>query len=586
MTASGPVRTDKADCRDCYRCIRECVPKAIDVADGHARIRSERCVLCGHCVSVCPVGAKKVRDDLLRAQSLLITRSRVYCSLAPSFAADFDDIPAEDLVAALHHLGFAGVSETALGAQAVAAMESGRKVRAAQGNTCISTACPAVVGLVEKYYPDLVDRLSPAPSPALVHAAMLRETYGSDIGVVFIGPCIAKKREADDHPDLIDIALTFSDLRRWLEQAGHPERRPRQNPSAAAFVPRRAGNAALFPREGGLLANLCASEDGPRTYAASGLSAVRSLLDEVSRTAPARPTFFELLACRGGCIHGPQMSRPGGAFARSSALDAWVRSAPQGAAEEAAAEEAAADWEVLWRRSAGRSRPTAVETACHDEGEIRSALASIGKHRNSDELNCGSCGYARCRDFAGALLDRRAEVAMCAGHMRSIAQKKADALLRAMPSGVVMVNADLRIKECNLQFARLAGEEAELLFDAKPGLEGISIEGLVPFWSRFADVLETGQDSIGRDYPHDHRRLSGSIFVVEPGAMVGGVFQDITEPALRREQIVGRAEEVIRKNLSTVQQIAHLMGENAAETEAMLSSIIDAFGPGRGTEPS
>lgn len=561
------VFTEKADCRDCYRCIRECVSKAIDVADGHAQIQSERCVLCGHCVSVCPVGAKRVRSDLVRAQSLLLRKKQVYASLAPSFVAEYADASPYAVAAGLVRLGFAGVSETALGAEAVTALETTRDP--ADAEVRISSACPAVVELVRKYYPHLLGSLSDSLSPALTHARMLREWYGEEIGVVFISPCIAKKREADEHPDLIDVAITFDDLAVWFDQATLDVRY--LDDWGAAFVPRRARDGRRYPVEGGMVAGF-GDGSSVRAESISGLDHVRDVLDEISSDPPQNPLFLELLACEGGCINGPRGIGRAGRLRRSEAIDRWFAASPEASAEAG---------DPRFARHAGPRLDLAaapVAATRHEDTEIHAALAMIGKHRRTDELNCGSCGYGSCREFAHALLDRRAERTMCVGHMRKIAQKKADALIRAMPSGVVIVGGDLLIRECNAQFARLAGEEAELLFDAKPGLEGISIGEIVPFWDRFADVLHGANDLLGEDFEHEGRVVSGSIFVVEQGAMVGGIFQDVTVPSVRRDRVINQAEEVIRRNLSTVQQIAHLLGENAAETESLLNSVITAFG--------
>ncbi|MFP4550677.1 MAG: [Fe-Fe] hydrogenase large subunit C-terminal domain-containing protein [Spirochaetales bacterium] len=572
------VSTEITDCRDCYRCIRECVPKAIRVSDGHAQVQADRCVLCGHCVSVCPAKAKRVRNDLVRAQSLLLSRRPVYASLAPSVAAEFSETSPYAVAAGILKLGFIGVSETALGAEIVARHEA-RAGRLDANPVRISSACPSVVELIEKYHPELVPSISPTLSPALTHAKMLREHYGEDIGVVFISPCIAKKQEADAHPELIDVAITFEDLETWFSQTGidvaYLDERD------GAFVPYRANHGAGFPVEGGMIRSIARIEEqteaegapvprARRAVSISGLAEIREALIEVAdglaSSVANEPLYLELQACRGGCIRGPGGRKSGGALARQDAVRKWQEAAP------------------LQRHSivgpdvTAHFTAAAVATPTTDSRAIREALSWIGKHQKQDELNCGSCGYDTCRSFAAALVGGLAEQTMCVGHMRKIAQKKTDALLRAMPSAVVIVDRDLTIRECNQRFASLAGEEAELLFDAKPGMGGISVKEIVPFWELFADALEGNGDTIGKDLTLDGRVLSASVFVVEAGSMVGGVFDDVTAPSVKRERIIDQAESVIRKNLATVQQIAHLMGENAAETEALLSSIITAFG--------
>ena len=573
MTAYNPVYTERAECQDCYKCVRECIAKAIKVSEGHAQVLPERCVLCGHCVSVCPVGAKRVRSDLMRAQSLILNRPRVYASLAPSFVGAYPDVSPHAMVAALGKLGFAGVSETAIGAELIS-RELAADLRDG-ARPLISSACPAVVDLIEKYYPAHRSLLSDTLSPLQAHGQFLREQYGEDIAVVFIGPCVAKKKEADERPDLIDAALTFEELDEWFHRAGIEPDLVEQG--SAFFVPRRADDGALYPLEGGMIATLsnrAIARD--RTFlSVSGLESVQEVLDELAAAPPEQPLFLELLACRGGCINGPMCSRDRQSLRRRSRVLSWLKTT------KSREELPAVAGTLRTTRNASESVGASGITVAHPEPEptaITAALRKIGKHSAEDELNCGGCGYETCRDFACAMLDGRAERTMCAGYMRELAQQKANALLRAMPSGVVMVTQDLRILECNEKFVQLLGEEAQLLYDASPGLEGVDLSRIVPFWSYFKEALSGNLESVTEDFQCDGRVLNGTVFVIQAGQLAGGIFQDVTAPAVQRERIITQAQEVITRNLSTVQQIASLMGENAAETESMLNSIIDAFG--------
>nr|MBP7310185.1 4Fe-4S binding protein [Candidatus Cloacimonadota bacterium] len=199
-----PIYTEKTECQDCYKCVRECPVKAIRVVDGSAQVMPEACILCGRCTEVCPVGAKKIRDDLKDAMKLLRSKKKVYASLAPTFRTEFAGLDPQRLVAALLSLGFSGVSETALGAQVVSAA-CARMLKESEHPLLISSACPSVIHLIEQYYPHLVPYVTPVVSPVQAHTRLLKETYGEDIGVIFIGPCIAKKNEAVES---FDVALT------------------------------------------------------------------------------------------------------------------------------------------------------------------------------------------------------------------------------------------------------------------------------------------------------------------------------------------------------------------------------------------
>jgi len=576
MPGYEPIRTESAACQDCYKCVRECPVKAIRVTDGTASVVPELCVLCGHCVEVCPAGAKKVRSDVERAKALISMKPMVAASLAPSFAAEFPDVEPRRLVAALRALGFSHVSETAWGADAVsrtlAAELSGAR-HAGPGRVILSSACPVVNDYVLLYRPELARFLSPLASPLGAHAADLKARLGPGAAVVFIGPCIGKKREAD-RSGVIDAAVTFRELRAWLEATGIDPRRTVPG-EADDFYPARAAKGSLYPIDGGMIVGIKKYAPGLSIHCVSysGLGQIERALDGLEGYDGASPIFLELLACEGGCVNGPEAEHRTGSVRKRLAVLDYGRSSSDRRDAEAAPETA--------------REATPVPREEPGEDALLEALRSIGKTSRDDELNCSSCGYDSCRSFAAAMLSGKAERTMCASYMRKLAQKKANALIKAMPSGVVLVDASLRVVECNRAFARLLGPDAERLFDAKPGLEGADVRKLAPFWHVFETAFEEGAfpvgrpDTIAHDLKFAGRVLSGSVFSVEPGLVVGGIFQDVTVPWIRKDRVVSQARAVIRKNVATVQKIAYLLGENAAESEAILQSIIESFSPGQ-----
>ncbi|BDU75431.1 [Fe-Fe] hydrogenase large subunit C-terminal domain-containing protein [Mesoterricola sediminis] len=561
MNGQMPIFTEKTRCQDCYKCVRQCPVKAIRVQEGSAAVIPERCVFCGTCVNVCPVGAKKVRDDLYRAKFLVKRRPVVIASLAPSFAAEFPGIPAANLVRAIKALGFTGVSETALGAQQVTGACAGALARDPDA-VMISSACPTAVELIRKYHPQHLDRITPFLSPLLAHCRLLRRTFGEDAGVVFFGPCISKKLEADRFPHLLDVALTFTELRRWFEERGIDPAAMAEGDDGA-FVPEAAAAGALYPMDGGMARGVrAAGIDGVRYMAFSGIHYSEDALRGLDEGA--RGLFMELLACEGGCVNGPQASRTCGTAVK------WMRVLDRHPGEPVAPEPPEVDLAVPWIHEP-------VPTRTHTPAEIRQALRQVGKTTPEDLLNCGGCGYDACEALAAALLDGRAEPGMCVSHMRKLAMNKANALIRAMPSGVVIADENLSIIECNQLFAELMGPECALIYEAKPGMEGASLAKVAPFSRLFREALEGNGEPIRKDLRVGDRIIRLMVFPIESGRMAGGILQDITEPAVEREQIIQKTQDVIRKNVTTVQQIAYLLGENAAETELILGSIVESF---------
>ncbi len=305
MESRKPVYTEKTECQDCFKCIRKCPVKAIEIEEGRASIASDLCIYCGHCVDVCSTKAKKVRDDLELAKELLRRKQRVYVSISPSYVGEFAGMEPQYLISALKRLGFAAVSETSLGAQQVSARVA-EQLMQSNAKLTISSACPAAVDFVQKYLPEQADSITPILSPLLSHCRLLRKIYGNDIGIVFVGPCAAKKQEADRHPDLLDVALTFQDLHRWLEQEGI-------DPMSMLpcgddqFVPEAANEGALYPVEGGMNETIRLFGDfkDARFMTLAGVFCINRALTGLKIDELSNRVFVEILACQGSCVHGP-----------------------------------------------------------------------------------------------------------------------------------------------------------------------------------------------------------------------------------------------------------------------------------------
>ncbi|MDR3738830.1 MAG: [Fe-Fe] hydrogenase large subunit C-terminal domain-containing protein [Terracidiphilus sp.] len=564
MELLDPIYTRKRECQDCHKCIRECPVKSIRVEDSCSQVMPGFCILCGNCVLACPSSAVQVRRDLPRAQELLSAGRRVIASLDPSFAAQFPGVRPGQIVRALKQLGFFAVSETALGAEMVASSVA-RLMREQPPRVWISSACPSVVDFITMYHPECQPQVAGVLSPLLAHCRMLRAHYGDDIAIVFIGPCIAKKKDADLHPELLDAVLTFEDLDHWLGARGL---RPHQLDQIVDspddhFEPAEALEGALHAVEGGMAQSLARGRhiSNLQCMAFSGIANVEHALKDVPGWKPDHPIFLEMSACAGACINGPGMTAKTSIARRHYDVTRYAKPASTVPLESAL--------DISCHYTAAPIVP-----AKYGELPLREALRWVGQHSPEDALNCGGCGYQSCRDFAHALLAGNAERMMCATYTRKLAQKKANALLRRMPSAVVIVDEDLKIIDCNPNFSQLFPADPEP--NDIPGSAAPS--GVLPFAGLFRRVLDSGEDILSHDIRYKRKILNTSIFTIEPHSVVGGIFQDITEPTFQKEQIIGRAQQVIEKNLKTVQQIAYLLGENAADSEVILNSIVSSFG--------
>ncbi len=558
-----PVYTLKNECHDCYKCIRECHIKAIKIKNGSASVIDEKCIACGHCVRVCPQGAKRVRSDIDTVKMLILQQRNVYVSLAPSWAGVYSIKP-EKMIAVLKKLGFKGVSETALGAQEVS-IECARDLNSKESGLFISSACPVIDDYIRLYKPDFAKNITPVASPALTHAKLLKEHYGNDIDVVFIGPCIAKKNESDKHPDLISAALTFEELNYWIKEEFIDIENIEEN-DECKFVPEHSYEGALYPIEGGMIETIKQVGVKDVTFVSvSSLEAFDKALNGIDTSKIQNKIFVEALACSGGCINGPCLSTDKSRIMITS--------------------------DIYHKTQYRNPVPTEPEVVVKEEyipnpivqkeyplEQITKALQKISKHTQEDELNCSGCGYSNCREFVNALISGDAEPAMCVSYMRKIAVRKASSMLRYMPQAVVMVDSNLQVMEANDAFMQMfCANIYEVFAGSQNGLQGAAIDRLVPFGELFRASLESGKDIHKEHYSINENLYDISIFTIEQGEIAGAVISDVTKSELDRSKIAKKAREVISKNIATVQEIASLLGEHMVETELLLNSIAKGF---------
>lgn len=564
MNTNYPVYTLKNECHDCYKCVRECSVKAIMIENGHASVISDKCIACGHCVKICPQKAKMVRNDVYKAKSLIQSSRKVYVSLAPSWAGAFD-CSGKKIVAALKKLGFKGVSETALGAQEVTA-QTAKILSESEKGLFISSACPASVDFIRFYMPDFVPYITPIASPALTHAKMLKQKYGEEIAVIFIGPCVAKKNESDIHPELISASLTFKEICSWFEEE-NIDLNEIKTDSNDKFVPEQAHEGGLYPLEGGMnetIKKLGISQK-VQLINVSSIASIKEALNNLDPDKIRTNIFIEALACEGGCTNGPCINtdKPGLTVISDVLSKTKYR-------EEIPSEPTVVlDEQYL---------PKPVKSTSYSLKQILDTMKSIGKYTPQDELDCGGCGYDTCRNLAEALLSGEAEPSMCVSYMRRLAMQKANAILRFMPSAIVIADSDLKIIESNDAFAKMFANDIYEFFISKPeGFKGAALERLIPCIEIFKKTLKSGKAIHKERYPMKDRLYDISVFTIEPKQIVGAVITDVTKTEMKREQIAKKAQEVISKNISIVQNIACLLGEHMVETELLLSSIAEGY---------
>ena len=555
------IYTNKARCRDCYRCVRVCPVKAIRLRDGQAAVVAERCIGCGTCVRECPQGAKTIRNDVDAAVALLGRKKKVGASIAPSFAAAFSEWQIRRLPSALRRLGFSYVAETAIGAEPVA-KETRRIAEERPGQSLICSACPAVVRFVELHHPGITGKLSPVVSPMIAHARHMHTVLGDECGVVFVGPCAAKKGEAErpEYAGIVDVVITFRELILWLEQAGIDLAECEES----GFDEYPAGGSRYFPLEGGLLRTAGIPTDmlDEKTEAVSGYWRVHEALAGLAEKND-RGVLIEPLFCPQGCIGGPGM--PVGA-SRFQGRHEVIGFAQRGEQSGRLAEPRV-DIGAVFRASDTMPDPAVTEAA------IRRVLSLTGKTKEEDQLNCGACGYASCREKAIAVIQGLAEPEMCIPYMRRMAEQRTDRIIETSPNGIIIVDEHLQVLHVNSAFKRMfacsasvCGKAVGHLFDPAP-----------------FERLAANEVSVLRD-TKEHAKYGITcheiLYKLVDENQIVGIYVNVTETQERkreldalRAQTISQARELLENQLQLATTIARALGENTARAEALIERL-------------
>ena len=563
------IYTEKINCQDCYKCIKVCPVKSIKVEDFSASVINSSCVYCGKCILACPAHAKQYREEIPDVQEWAEDGEPMIACLAPAFVADFNDVPFESLLKALYCLGFTGVSETALGADVVA-KATNDYLNSTEKEIVLATCCPSVVNYIKIYYPEHEQYLAPFVSPMIAHTRMLRESGYRNHKLVFIGPCIAKKKEADIYGDELDAVLTFNEFRAWMEREGIYFADMDRVTLPDNFVIGASERAGLFPVDNGMISTMCKDVKpvDAQFMSFSGMRQVMEVCGELAEWKPEKKVFIELMACDGGCIKGPATSDKCGIAAKRNKLlhdfDIFKKS---GLALQLPAKDinlSNSDYKVPYKIN-----------CIYSESEIQEVLNSMGKKTKADELNCSGCGYDNCRAYAVALLEGKAERQMCISQMRKEAQNQASVLLRKMPYGVVLVDENLRIIDTNEKFIEQGGEEIAMISEALGGLTGADLKKIIPYHKYFTAALHSGDDTSEFDIRDGQNNIHLSIVSIQPNKLVCGIIQNMDDSQLMKEIISDKIREVIKQNAESVQRIAYILGESASFTESVLKSVID-----------
>ena len=547
----------KSNCKNCYKCIRHCPVKAIRFSGNQAYIIGNECILCGQCFVVCPQNAKEIIDETEKVKVFLQSGEPVIVSLAPSFVANYDGVGIGAMREALKKLGFYDAEETAIGATIVKT-EYERMLREEDRDIIITSCCHSVNLLIQKYFPAELEYLADVLSPMQAHCIDIKKRY-PNAKTVFIGPCVAKKDEAEHYKGIVDAVLTFEELTKWLKKEKIEIDKTMDSSEES--------RARFFPTTGGVLKTMAQDISGYAYLAIDGVENCIVALRDIE-SGKIHKCFIEMSACAGSCVGGPVMEK----YHRSPVKD-YMSVANYAGTKDFNVEQLNA--------SELKKQFTYIEhkLTMPSEEEIASVLRQMGKMKQSDELNCGSCGYNSCREKAIAICQGKAEISMCLPYLKDKAESFSDTIVNSSPDGLIVLNESLEVQQINDAALRLMNLRANSDIMGEPVVRVLDPK-------LFLQVQETGRNIYGRKvYLAEYKRYVEMTIVYEKDSRVlVSILRDITGRETEREkkenirnQTIEVADKVVEKQMRIVQEIASLLGETAAETKIALTKLKESI---------
>ena len=548
----------KSNCKNCYKCIRHCPIKAIRFSGNQAHIIGNECILCGQCFVVCPQDAKEIVDETEKVKVFLQSGDPVVVSLAPSFIANYDGVGIGSMCKALKQLGFYDVEETAVGATVVKT-EYERMLKEDDRDIVISSCCHSINLLIQKHYPFALEYLADVKSPMQVHCQDIKKRI-KNAKTVFIGPCVAKKDEAEYYEGIVDAVLTFEELTLMLKA---------QNIELEKELDKDENTKArFFPTTGGILKTMSQEESRYSYVAIDGVENCIAVLNDI-KAGKIHNCFIEMSACLGSCVGGPVMEK----YHHLSSVTDYIRVANYAgnkdfAVSQPESAELQKGFEFIEQRI---PKPSEIE--------INNILRQMGKFKPSQELNCGSCGYNTCREKAIAICQGKAEISMCLPFLKDKAESFSDNIVKNTPNGLFVLNEQLEVQQINEAARKIMNIRA-----ASDVLGENVIRILDP--TIFLNVIEKNrQVRDERVFLAEYNRYVELTIVYDKDShLLICIMRDVTDEENEREkkERIGRqtievADKVVDKQMRIVQEIASLLGETAAETKIALAKLKESI---------
>lgn len=547
------LQLKKSNCKNCYKCIRHCPVKSIRFSGNQAHIIGNECILCGGCFVVCPQNAKKILDETEKVRVLIQSGTPVIASIAPSFIANYEGVGIASIREALKKLGFFDVEETAIGATIVKRRFE-QILQEGTHDILISSCCHSVNLLIQKYFPRALSFLADVVSPMQAHSLDIKRRY-PDAKTVFIGPCVAKKDEADYYKDIVDATLTFEELSNWLEAE--------EIHLVQEMDTRKNSKARLFPTTGGILKTMKQDAPGYTYLAIDGVENCKAALKEIEK-GHMQKCFIEMSACVGSCVGGPIMEKH-----RHTPVWDYIAVSQYAGNDDFDVPDLPDD--LIDKELTYIAKKLQMPT----DTEIGDILKQMGKKSVKDELNCGSCGYNSCREKAIAIYQGKADLTMCLPFLKDRAESFSDNIVSNTPNGILVLNEKLEVQQINQAALEIMNLRESSSVLGEPVIRILDPKIFTQVQQKKINIRDR------KTYLAEYKKyVHQTVLYDKDYHIIICIMRDVTDEEAAREkkeevarQTVEITDKVIEKQMRVVHEIASLLGETTAETKIALAKL-------------
>lgn len=406
-TYKHSVSLELGKCIGCTTCLRHCPTEAIRIRNGHAVIDNDRCIDCGECIRVCPHKAKKTVCGSIEEMKNYKWNIALP---APSLYGQFENLEDIDIILdGLLKIGFDDVFEVSAAAEIVSAYTREYLKNESVKKPAISSACPAILRLIELRFPSLTENIIHMLPPMEVAAGMARkralqnnpELKSEDIGIFFISPCPAKVSYVNNgfgaYKSQVDVVVPIRELYFLLigTMKESDDLKPLANSGKIGISWASSGgeSTAIF---------------NDNYLAADGIDNCIHVLEQIDNGAIPNLEFVELNACTGGCVGGVMnIQNPFIAKARLRSLRRYLPVSCNFLEQEG---------EIIPEEFLFESFPDyrPIAKLSDSFSESLRMMSKITEIKESlPGIDCGSCGAPTCRAFAEDIVKNNAKIEDC-----------------------------------------------------------------------------------------------------------------------------------------------------------------------------